>query len=188
MGFEASRASKLPGLRSFQGFEAHKLFGGVSDLSHLIQVKAQFCVNKNRLFVLTTRVAETEPESSRRLTTWGQKQHRTIPLADFATGKAPMQAAKSVVRASVAVSRRLVVGAGHACSAAPNRTPIMSPINARYASRCRGSPDLRSRLILRHGQAFVCCPIDRDRGGRKHRSTDNGCCYQDKFTHFHSPG
>jgi hypothetical protein len=81
-------------LRSFQGFEAHKLFGGVSDLSHLIQVKAQFCVNKNRFFVLTTRVAETEPESSRRLTTGGQKQHRTIPLADFATGKAPMRAAK----------------------------------------------------------------------------------------------
>jgi hypothetical protein len=82
------------------------------------------------------------------------------------------------------VSRRLVVGAGHACSAAPNRTPIMTPINASYASRCQGSPDLRGRLVLRHGQAFVCCPIDRDRGGRKHRSSDSGCCYQDKFTHF----
>jgi hypothetical protein len=45
-----------------------------------------------------------------------------------------------------------VVGAGHACSAAPNRTPIMTPINASYTSRCRGSSDLRSRLILRHGQ------------------------------------
>lgn len=116
----------------------------------------------------------------------GKKHGRTIPLADFATGKAPMQAAKSVIRVSVAASRRLV-GAGHACSAAPNRTPFMSSMNASYASRCEGSPHLRSRLVLRHGQAFVCCPIDRDWGGRKHRSTDDGCCYQDKFTHFHSP-
>jgi hypothetical protein len=31
------------GLRSFQGFEAHNLFSGVSDLGRLIQIKARFC-------------------------------------------------------------------------------------------------------------------------------------------------
>ena len=79
-------------------------------------------------------------------------------------------------------TKHLILRAGHPCRTAPYGAPLMSAMNTGDASRRRGPPDLGICLVLRHEQEdFVCRPIDRDWRGRKHRRTDGGRSYQDKF-------
>ena len=77
--------------------------------------------------------------------------------------------------------------AGHARSAAADQTRSCRRFTPATLPGVRGLPTSALARSDDTDRAFVRRPIDRDWRGRKHRRTDDGCSYQDRFAPGRSP-
>ena len=77
--------------------------------------------------------------------------------------------------------------AGHARSAAADQTRSCRRFTPATLPGVRGLPTSAFARSDDTDRAFVRRPIDRDWRGRKHRCTDDGCSYQDRFAPGRSP-